>query len=62
VRFFNDKYINGLLQPPIVGDMVRIGGGALILPGVKISSNAFIGAGALITKDVPEGITVIGKW
>ena len=38
-----------------------IGGGATILPGVRIGANASIGAGAVVTKDVPAGATVVGN-
>lgn len=62
VQIYNDKYMNGLLQPPIIEDYCRIGGGTKILPGVTIGKNAFIGADSLITKDVPAGMVVIGKW
>ena len=63
VRMFNDKYMNGLLQPPVIGDFCRIGGATKILPGVVIGRNAFIGADCIITKDVPEGTVVLkGKW
>lgn len=39
-----------------------IGANATILPGVTIGENAMIGAGAIITKDVPDGVTVKGKY
>jgi maltose O-acetyltransferase len=39
---------------------VFIGMGALILPGVRIGDNAIVGAGAVVTKDVPSGVTVKG--
>lgn len=38
-----------------------IGGGATILPGIKIGAHATIGAGAVVTKDVPAGATVAGN-
>jgi maltose O-acetyltransferase len=48
-------------RPVVIGDNVWIGGGAIILPGVSIGSAAIIGAGAVVTRDVPEGITVAGN-
>lgn len=39
-----------------------IGANATILPGVTIGENAMIGAGSLVTRDVPAGATVRGKW
>jgi len=61
-RVFNDKYINGLLQPPVIGNYSRIGGSTKILPGIRVGSNVFVGANSLITKNVPDGETVKGKW
>ena len=46
--------------PVQIGDRVHIGMGARILPGVSIGNDAVIGAGAVVTKDVPEGATVVG--
>jgi len=40
---------------------VRIGANATILPGKVIGEDAFVGAGALVTKDVPAGVTVVGN-
>jgi len=40
---------------------VRIGGNATILPGRVIGEDAFVGAGAVVTKDVPGGVTVVGN-
>jgi putative colanic acid biosynthesis acetyltransferase WcaB len=40
---------------PILGDGVDVGAGALILGKVNIGSKAVIGAGAIVTKDVPPG-------
>ena len=46
--------------PTKVGNSVRIGSGAVILPGVEIGDHAVIGAGAVVTKNVPAGETWIG--
>ena len=48
-------------RPVSIGQNVWIGGGAIILPGVNISDDAVIGAGAVVTRDVPQGITVVGN-
>jgi len=45
----------------IVDDFSFIGTGVIILPRVKIGSRAVIGAGAVVTKDVKSGTTVIGN-
>jgi len=65
VTFTNDKYpkVKGEweLRETIVEDDVSIGAGAVILPGVRIGKGAMIGAGAVVTKDVPEGSVVVGN-
>lgn len=38
-----------------------IGGNATILPGVTVGINAMVGAGAVVTKDVPDGAVVMGN-
>lgn len=45
----------------VVGDGAAIGGNCTILPGVKIGANALIGAGSVVTKNVPPGAVVIGN-
>ena len=49
-----------LLGRVVIEDLVSVGSGAVILPGITIGNGAFIGAGAVVTKDVPPGTTVIG--
>lgn len=44
---------------PVIGDHVLIGAGAKIIGGVHIGSYAKIGAGCVVTKDVPDGATVV---
>ena len=44
-----------------IGRNVWIGGGAIILPGVSISDDALIGAGSVVTRDVADGVTVMGN-
>ncbi|CAP53586.1 acetyltransferase, CysE/LacA/LpxA/NodL family [Xanthomonas campestris pv. campestris] len=48
-------------RPIHVGRNVWIGGGAIILPGVRIGDDALIGAGAVVTRDVPAGATAVGN-
>lgn len=45
-------------RPTEVGNSVRIGSGAVILPGVHIGNHCVIGAGAVVTRDMPDG----EKW
>ena len=44
-----------------IGRDCFIGYGSIIMPGVKIGDGAVIGAGAVITKDVPDGAIVVGN-
>jgi maltose O-acetyltransferase len=44
-----------------IGENVWIGSGAIILPGVTIGDDAIIGAGSVVTRDVPAGATVMGN-
>src|SRR5207237_8873378 len=39
----------------------RVGGGAVLLPGVEIGEEAFVGAGAVVLRDVPPGAVVVGN-
>ncbi len=48
-------------RPVRIGRDVWIGGGAVLLPGVTVGDNAIIGAGSVVTRDVPEGATVMGN-
>jgi len=48
-------------KPIEIGSDVWVGGGALILPGVRIGSKAVIGAGSVVTRDVPNGVFAAGN-
>jgi maltose O-acetyltransferase len=48
-------------KPVHIGSDVWVGGGAIILPGVRIGSRAVIGAGSVVTRDVPEGVFAAGN-
>jgi maltose O-acetyltransferase len=48
-------------KPVHIGDDVWVGGGALILAGVRIGSRSVIGAGSVVTRDVPEGVFAAGN-
>lgn len=74
VTFVNDKRprataADGALQTEddwellatVVEDGASIGSGATILGGVRIGREAIVGAGAVVTKDVPPGATVAGN-
>lgn len=44
-----------------IGDDVWIGGGAILCPGVHIGARAVIGAGSVVTRDIPEGVFAAGN-
>jgi acetyltransferase-like isoleucine patch superfamily enzyme len=46
---------------PTIRRGARIGGGAVLCPGVEIGEEAFVGAGAVVTKDVPPRAVVVGN-
>jgi maltose O-acetyltransferase len=48
-------------KPVEIGSDVWVGGGAIILPGVRIGSRAVIGAGSVVTRDIPEGVFAAGN-
>ena len=48
-------------KPIDIGSDVWVGGGAIILPGVRIGSQAVIGAGSVVTRDVPDGMFAAGN-
>jgi UDP-2-acetamido-3-amino-2,3-dideoxy-glucuronate N-acetyltransferase len=68
VTTMNDKRIvhrrSGLTfvrHAPRILRAARVGGGSVLLPGVTIGENAFIGAGSVVTKDVPDRAMVVGN-
>jgi maltose O-acetyltransferase len=48
-------------KPIEIGSDVWVGGGAIILPGVRIGSKAVIGAGSVVTRDIPERVFAAGN-
>lgn len=48
-------------KPVVIGNDVWIGGHVILLPGVHVGNGAIIGAGAVVTKDVPEYAIVGGN-
>src|SRR5215211_1474699 len=48
-------------RPVDIGSDVWVGGGAIILPGVRIGSRSVVGAGSVVTRDVPEGVLAAGN-
>ena len=62
----NDNYMgrtekrHDLVKGPTIRRGARVGGGAVLCPGVEIGEEAFIAAGAVVTKDVPPRMVAMG--
>ena len=50
-----------LVKGAVIRRGARVGGGATLLPGVEIGEEAFVGAGAVVLRDVPERMLVVGS-
>jgi acetyltransferase-like isoleucine patch superfamily enzyme len=50
-----------LVKGPTIRRGARVGGGAVLCPGVEIGEEAFVGAGAVVTQDVPPRVVVVGN-
>ncbi len=48
-------------KPVVIGSDVWVGGGAIICPGVRIGSRSVIGAGSVVTRDIPDGVVAVGN-
>jgi acetyltransferase-like isoleucine patch superfamily enzyme len=63
----NDNYMGRTerrrqeMRGPTIRRGARIGGGAILCPGVEIGAEAFVGAGAVVTRDVAPGKLVVGN-
>ena len=55
----NSGYEYGI--PVTIGDNVWMGGNAVVLPGVHIGNNVVIGAGSVVTKDIPDNVIAAGN-
>ena len=52
---------HALRKGPTIRRGARIGGAAVLLPGIEVGEEAFVGAGAVVTKDVPARAIVVGN-
>lgn len=64
--FTNDPFPRSKQYPTefaqtVVAEGASIGGGAVILPGVRVGRRAMVGAGAVVTRDVPPNAIVVGN-
>lgn len=47
--------------PITIGDNVWLGGGVIVCPGVSIGANTVVGAGSVVTRDLPAGVLAVGN-
>ncbi len=50
-----------LRRGPTIRRGARVGGGAVLLPGIEVGAEAFVGAGAVVLRDVPARALVVGN-
>ena len=55
-----NEHVPNYKNAPKIGDNVYIGAGAKLIGNITIGNNVIIGANAVVTKDVPDGYTVVG--
>ena len=48
-------------EPIALGDNVWLGGGVIVCPGVTIGEDTVVGAGAVVTRDLPAGVVAVGN-
>ncbi|WP_211254572.1 sugar O-acetyltransferase [Cellulomonas cellasea] len=48
-------------KPIVIGDNVWLGGGVVVLPGVTIGANTVVGAGSVVTRDLPANVVAVGN-
>ena len=48
-------------EPITIADNVWLGGGAIVCPGVTIGEDTVVGAGAVVTRDLPAGVVAVGN-
>jgi maltose O-acetyltransferase len=48
-------------EPIVIGDNVWLGGGVIVCPGVTIGTDTVVGAGSVVTRDLPPGVVAVGS-
>lgn len=48
-------------RPITIGNSVWLGGGVIVCPGVTIGDNTVVGAGAIVTRDLPANVLAVGN-
>lgn len=54
-------WVRGVRRETVIGTNCFIGVNAVILPGVRIGNEVVVGAGGIVTRDVPDGCLVVGN-
>ena len=54
-------HVRGIMTDTYIGSNVFVGGGSIIMPGVRIGNHVVVGAGSVVTKDVPDHSVVVGN-
>ncbi len=57
----NQAWFRTYALPVKIEDNVWIGGGAIILPGITVGANSVIGAGSVVTRDIPPDSVAVGN-
>ncbi|MEV6600895.1 sugar O-acetyltransferase [Actinoplanes sp. NPDC051346] len=48
-------------RPIVIGDNVWLGSGVIVLPGITIGENTVVGAGSIVTRDLPANVVAVGN-
>lgn len=56
------KFASGIpdAEPPVIGDNVFIGTGAVVIGNIHVGNNVIIGANSVITRDIPDNCVAVG--
>lgn len=60
-NYGKSQFCKTMTAPVVIGDNVWIGGGTVILPGIHIGNNTVVGAGSVVTKDIPDNVVAVGN-
>ena len=60
-RYPKSPGVKGDLAGPVLEKKAKIGANATILPGVRIGEGSLVGAGSIVTSDVPPGVIAAGS-
>ena len=54
-------HVRGIITDTFIGRHVFLGGGSIIMPGVKVGNHVVVGSGSVVTKDIPDHSVVVGN-